>query len=236
MGTVDIRSQWYPYVKVYEGFYDLSQTIDIPRKVMEYILDMPDREYTPIDTNANSRVRLWKYLYYDGARPLDNPLPTPQEKMQVLFNDESPESPPNPEKGYRLFPQYYVKPAQTEAQTRLYVYMGPTYPDSDITVQLSVAFDIWSHYTEEANTKDDVYSRVFGIEQAIIEAFHGIEMAGVGTFYFDRKRNPECRSTPFTDRDSNVGRHLVLGLEIKSETLNGPIPFNGVPFGNGFLR
>ena len=39
---VSPNSPYYPYNKVYEGFFNLSSTLDIPRKVMDYILDMPD--------------------------------------------------------------------------------------------------------------------------------------------------------------------------------------------------
>lgn len=212
---------FYPYQKVYGGFYDLSSTVDIPSKIMDYICDMPDGNgYAPVDDNMRARVRLWKYLYHDGAQPLSKALPTSEEKKSVLFNPEEPENAPTG-KGYRLFPQRWVKQSQTAAQTRIYVYMGRTIAENDINIQLSVAFDIWSHYTEEANTKEtDAYSRVFAIEQCIIEAFHGVNMAGVGSFYFDRTQHADCGSTPIVDDNSNVGRHLVLGLQVSSETRN----------------
>lgn len=231
---VSANSQWYPYIKVYEGFYDLSQTVDIPRKIMDYLLDMPDGYYTPQDDNAKARTRLWKYLYYDESHPENQPLPTPQQKMSVLFDPDEPTKPPT-NKGYRLIPQLFIKPSQTDAQTRIYVYMGRTIATDDFEVQLSVVFDIWTHYTNESNTKTaEAYSRVFAIEQAIIEAFHGVHMAGVGSFYFNRAKHSDCGSTTMTDRDSNVGRRLVLGLSVKSETPSGNIADNADPVGGGF--
>lgn len=231
---VSANSQWYPYIKVYEGFYDLSQTVDIPRKIMDYLLDMPDGYYTPQDDNAKARTRLWKYLYYDESHPENQPLPTPQQKMSVLFDPDEPTKPPT-DKGYRLIPQLFIKPSQTDAQTRIYVYMGRTIATDDFEVQLSVVFDIWTHYTNESNTKTaEAYSRVFAIEQAIIEAFHGVHMAGVGSFYFNRAKHSDCGSTTMTDRDSNVGRRLVLGLSVKSETPSGNIADNADPVGGGF--
>lgn len=231
---VSANSQWYPYIKVYEGFYDLSQTVDIPRKIMDYLLDMPDGYYTPQDDKAKARTRLWKYLYYDESHPENQPLPTPQQKMSVLFDPDEPTKPPT-DKGYRLIPQLFIKPSQTDAQTRIYVYMGRTIATDDFEVQLSVVFDIWTHYTNESNTKAaEAYSRVFAIEQAIIEAFHGVHMAGVGSFYFNRAKHSDCGSTTMTDRDSNVGRRLVLGLSVKSETPNGNIADNADPIGGGF--
>ena len=226
------NSQWYPYNKVQEGFFDLSDADEIPRKIMDYLLDMPDGVYTPKDDNKYPRSRMWKYLYYDGARPTDNPLPTPAQKKSVLFNPEAAEKPPT-EKGYRLIPQIYIKPAQENAQTRIYCYMGRMIAESDFKVQLSVVFDIWTHYIQESNTKlNEAYSRVGAISQAIMQAFHGVNMAGVGTFYYNRSKHPDCGEDLLSDKDSNVGRRLVLGLEIESITPNGNAENNEVAIGD----
>lgn len=230
---VSPNSPYYPYNKVYEGFFNLSSTLDIPRKVMDYILDMPDGYYTPKDDNNLPRCMLWKLLYYDEEHPETKSLPTPQQKKSVLFDPDMPTKPPT-DKGYRLFPQIYVKQAQTEAQTRIYCYMGRTIATDDFSVQLSVVFDIWTNYRQEANTKAaELYSRVYAIEQSILSALHGVHMDGVGSFYFNRAKHGDCGSTPMTDRDGNIGRSLVMGLEVKSETPNGNIEDNEVPIGNG---
>ena len=227
------NSQWYPYTKVQEGFFDLSDTDEIPRKIMDYLLDMPDGVYTPKDNNKYARTRMWKYLYYDGARPTDNPLPTPKQKKSVLFEPDMAEKPPT-DKGYRLIPQLYIKPAQENAQTRIYCYMGRMIAESDFRVQLSVVFDIWTHYIQESNTKlNEAYSRVGAISQAIMQAFHGVNMIGVGTFYFNRSKHPDCGENLLSDKDSNVGRQLILGIEIDSTTLNGNEENNEVAIGNG---
>lgn len=231
----DTRSKWYPYHKIYEGYFDLKHTVEIPRKIMDYILDMPNGTYTPPDDNDYPRARLWKYLYYDGAHPLDQPLPTPAQKMSVLFNPDDPTRPPDPAKGFRLIPQLFIKPAQTDAQTRIYVYLGNTLADNDFTVQMSVVFDIWTHYTEEANTHSEAYSRAIAISQALLETFHGVNIDGVGSFYFNRTKHSACGERVFDDGDSNVGRRLVMGLEIKSVTRNDGEPFNGKRIGNGYF-
>lgn len=229
-----IESQWYPYDKIYGGFYDLSDTDEIPRRVMDYLLDMPDGTYEPKDDNKRARVRLWKYLYYDGARPIDKPLPTPKQKKQVLFNPDKPNDPEDKEKGYRLIPQPFAPGVEQVAQTRIYVYMGRTIASDDLHVQLAVTFDIWTHNTQEANTKlNESYSRLFAMEQAIIEAFHGIDMGGVGTFYFNRQKHPDCGTLLLGDGKSNFGRRVTLGLEVKSNTQNEPIENNGPRLGNG---
>ena len=125
------NSKWYPYVKVQEGFSDHADLDPIPRQILNYLLDMPDGNgYTPIDDNDYPRCRFWKYLYYDGAKPLNNPLPTPAQKKAVLFDPDNAEKPPT-EKGYRLIPQVYIKPAQNNAQTRVYFYLGRGIAESD---------------------------------------------------------------------------------------------------------
>ena len=212
-------SQWYPYTKVQESYYDLADTVSLPRKICDYLIDAPiiDRvngSYFPPNDNKFARCRLWKYLYYDGATPLNEPLPTIEQKMSVLFNPSSPENPPT-SKGYRLIPQIYVKPSQVEAQSRIHIYMGRTVPSQDeFKIAVSVVFYIWTHYTYELNTKSDEYSRAFAIEQALIEAFHGVNMEGIGTFFFSRIKHPDCGSRAIFDGETNVGRELTMALEI----------------------
>lgn len=228
------NSQWYPYYKVQEGFYDLSDGDELLRKIMDYILDMPDGNgYEPKDDNSFPRCRLWKLLYYDGARPIDNPLPTPKEKKAVLFNPDMAEKPPT-EKGYRLIPQMYIKPAQENAQTRIYCFLGRPIAEDDFTMQLSVVFDIWTHYIQESNTKlNEAYSRTWSMLQCLIQAFHGVNMTGVGTFYFNRSKHPDCGAEVLSDKDSNVGYRLTMGITVKSTTPNGNEENNEVPIGDG---
>ena len=229
----DFENKWYPYNKVQEGFYDASDSDELLRKIMNYILDMPDGSgYTPKDDNAYPRCRLWKLLYYDGARPTENPLPTPQEKKAVLFDPDHSEKPT--EKGYRLFPQIYSKPAQENAQTRIYCYLGRPIAENDFAMQLSIVFDIWTNYTQESNTKlNEAYSRTWSMVQCLIQAFHGVNMAGVGTFYFNRSKHPDCGAVPLTDKEDNVGYSLTMGLELMSTTLNGHEEHNEVPISGG---
>lgn len=229
----DINSKYYPYYKVQEGFSDHTELSEIPRKIMDYLLDMPFGEYQPKDDNKYPRCQFWKYLYYDGIRPLDNPLPTPKQKKDVLFNPEKPENPPT-DKGYRIIPQKFIKPAQTDAQTRVYVYLGRSIAESDFKTQISVIFDIWTHYTMESNTKaNESYSRTLAISDAIFHAFHGVNIAGVGTFYFNRSKHPDCGEDYRFDKDSNLERILVMGLELDSTTLNGNDEDNMIYIGNG---
>ena len=227
----DVDSKWYPYIKVQEGFADHAELDPLLRKIMDYLLDMPDkRGYAPKDDNSYPRCRFWKYLYYDGANPLENPLPTPSQKKQVLFDPNNAEDEATGH-GYRLIPQVYIKPAQAKAETRVYVYLGRGIAESDFTTQFSLVFDIWTHYTQESNTKSEAYSRSLAISDALYHAFHGVNMAGVGTFYFNRSKHPDCGEDYTDDRDSNILRRLVLGLELDSMTINGNEENNDIPCG-----
>ena len=226
-------TQWYPYLCVQDSYFKLEGAEKIPRKICDYLIDAPKGEYMPPDDNAYSRCRLWKYLYYDGAKPLGEPLPTIHQKMSVVFDADSPEKPPT-DKGYRLIPQVYIKPAQTDAQTRIYVYMGRTVPSNDeFKICIGVNFFIWTHYTYESNTKSDEYSRCFAIEQAIIEALHGVSMDGIGTFFMAKSKHPDCGSKAIFDGDTNVGRQLTIALEIATTANKIHTEFENMPlFGN----
>ena len=211
---VDIRNPFWPYVKAQESYFDLSGSVDLPRKITDYLIDAPQGEYSPPDDNAYPRCRLWKYLYYDGARPLDNPLPTIEQKMSVVFNPDMPQNPPT-DKGYRLIPQIFTRQSQESAQTRLYVYMGRTVPmNEEMRIALAVTFRIWTHYTYELNTRSDEYSRAFAIEQALIEALHGVNMDGIGTFFFSKMVHPDCGSGVMYDGETNVGREVTVALQV----------------------
>jgi hypothetical protein len=45
-----------------------------------------------------------------------------------------------------------------------------------------------------------------------MEAFNGVNMDGVGTFYFDRRQHSECGIEPIADKSQNVGYRLMMGL------------------------
>ena len=228
--NVDIASNFYPYINTQPSYIDLSEAVSVPRKICDYLIDAPKGAYTPPDNNDYSRCRLWKYLYYDTAKPLNEPLPTISQKMDVVFNPDAPDTPPT-ERGYRLIPQIWTKQSQTAAQTQIYVYMGRTIPSNDeLKIVLGVNFFIWTHYQYEANTRTDAYSRAFAIEQAIIESLHGVNMTGIGTFSLSKAKHPDCGSRTVFDGDTNVGRELVMALEFATTAPSGSDETENMPF------
>ena len=225
----DITSPYYPYYKVHDAYFGFDQFAYFPKKICDYLINAPQGLYTPPDDNTYPRCRLWKYLYYDGAHPLDNPLPTIQQKMDVLFNPEHPTEPPT-DKGYRLFPQQYIKQSQTDAQTRIYCYMGRTVANAqNNTFAASVIFDVFTYYGYELNTKTDVYSRSGAIVADLIEALHGVCMDGIGTFQMAKQLHPDSGTRAIFDGDTNVGHELIIGLEMSTTANRDTAAFNNLP-------
>lgn len=205
-----LDSPYYPYSKTedYAGYKGIEA---IPRKIITYLCDMPLGNYTPPDNNAYPRCRLMKYLCNDGPDPLSGKLPTPQEKIALIYKADCPMGKSG--KGYRLFPLSYTPQSQTDAATSIRCYMGRTVATNVFTSQLSIVFEILTSYAYDTNLTTEVYSRSYAMEQAILESLCGVNMAGVGTFYFDRRQHPDCGSYPIDDGTGmNVGRRLTLGL------------------------
>lgn len=227
---INTNSPYFPYCRVHSAFCDLKDTVYLPRLICDYLIDAPQNGYTPQDNNEFPRCRFWKYLYYDGEKPLENALPTIQEKMGVVFNPDKASSPPTA-KGYRLIPQMFISQSQEEAQTRVYVYLGRTVPNNDPSkINISVIFRIFTHYSYETNTHTDEYSRAFAVEQALLEAFNGLNMAGIGTFYFSKSVHPDCGSHAMFDGSTNIGRELTIALEYATTAANTQDDIINQPF------
>jgi hypothetical protein len=83
MAEYSTASKFYPYGKVQHSFYDLKQLPLLPKQICDYLIDAPGKGYTPPDDNSYPRCRFWKDLYFDGADPLTQKLPSITEKMSV---------------------------------------------------------------------------------------------------------------------------------------------------------
>lgn len=212
------NSPTYPYERVLPGANTYAGIENIPRKIVEYLLDLPDKAgYMPADDNSRPRVRIAKYLWWDEAQPLSRPLPSPGEKLSMLFDPDTPvlntdEQRSAHPKGYRIFPQEFMGQSQTEAQTALKIYMGRTRPLTANRAELGVFFEIISNVNLEINTRSAAYSRCYAIEQAILEALHGVNMAGVGGFNFTSAAHSDNGSRPMSDDGTNVGRLLHMSI------------------------
>lgn len=207
---------WYEPYKRLVGYVTLPNADELLRKVLYYLIDMPTPTHQPFTDNRCPRTRISKYLYNDGQRPLDQPIPTVQQKLSLFFDPEKPADAPS-DKGYRIFPQIAITEAQENAQTRLYAFMGFVDATNDFTSDISLCFRILCNTSYDTNTKDSALSRSWGITQAIVEALSGVNIEGVGTFYFNRRKNAECAIRYITDDQHNVGYQLVMGLTIMGD-------------------
>lgn len=207
---------WYEPYKRINAYNTLPDADEILRKVLYYLIDMPAAGHTPFTDNRCPRVRIAKYLYHDTSRPLDQAVPTPQQKLSLIFDPSNPAEPPT-SKGFRILPQIASTEAQEDAQTRLYAFMGFVDPKNPYTANISVVFRILCNTSYDTNTKDAALSRSWGIAQAIVEALSGVNIDGVGTFYFDRQQHSECSIRYITDDQHNVGYQVVIGLSVMGD-------------------
>lgn len=189
---VPFASPYYPYKKVIAS-NTLKGAELIPYKILYYLLDLPDSNgYSPPDNNEYPRCRLAKYLWNDGPRPLDGPLPTPQEKLSMLFDPTNPdlstdEELQNHPKGYRIFGQRNVAQSLIQAKTMLKIYVSRVFDDSDFRTIIQCNAEIWTDPNLETNTRTNQLERTFNIEQCLRESLAGVDVAAVGTIRFSRQ-------------------------------------------------
>lgn len=215
---VGFDSPFYPYEKTGSGFLSFAGAEFIPRKIVEYLMDMPDAYgYQPVDDNKRPRVRLMKYLWHDGAKPLEQALPTPAEKRSMLYDGSNPAVNTDDEKkkhprGYRIFPQAFWLPAEFDARTQLKVYIGQILPYDDYTAEIGVSFELVVNYMQDGNLRTDALSRLYAMETALLGALNGVTITGIGCMCFNRRNHMANGSHSFHDDGTNVGRQIGMSL------------------------
>lgn len=176
------ESPYYPYRKVI-GSASMKGAEGLPAQLVRYLMDMPERGYTPPEDNKFPRARLKKLLYWDGPRPLEQPLPSPEQMKSISFDPLSPGTAPDAERGYRIFPQELVRQSQTGAQSIIRVYLGTTQRiqmRNTFVYRLTVIYTVMVNYALESNMETLANSRSYAMVQAIQEATEGINFAGIG--------------------------------------------------------
>lgn len=216
--SADFNSPYYPYEKVYPGYLTGEGSELIPDKLIRYLMDLPDAYgYQPADDNGRPRVKLMKYLWYDGEKPLDQPLPTPQQKISLLYNGESPvvntdEEKEKHPKGYRLYPMQFWIPADYRAGSLIKCYMGRNLPYSPVQWEIGVVFEIVVNYQQDNNMKTRAMSRLAAMEQALIHALHGVNITGVGGVNFNRIAHMDDGSRYLHDDGTNIARQVNFSI------------------------
>lgn len=217
--ALDFSSAYYPYDVVPSQNNTLLGAEEIPYKLLTYLLDLPDANgYTPVDDNSRPRVRFIKYLSYNSSNPLLEKIPTPKQKLSLLYDPEHPDINTNEEKkkhpkGYRLFWQHVRKQSILEEQSFVKCYLGRIFDSKPYHTTIGIRFDIWCGTLLETNMKTNVGSRSFAIEQAIRNALAPINMTGVGAISFSRYDHTDNGSTPIYTEGSIVGRSLHCSID-----------------------
>lgn len=202
---------YFPYQKVAD-YTTIPDAETLLKKIVDYLLDFPMKGYTPPSDTSTPRSRLSRLLYYDVSHPLDQPLPTPAQKISMVFDPESPDVPPDKDKGYRVYPMIYPIQAESMGRTSLKIFMGYAKPVSPMRVEQSVMFEVLSNTALEGNQATTSLSRTYQICVEILRSLNGVNMEGVGGFYFDRRQLTDCGLEPIADKSQNVGYRLTMGL------------------------
>ena len=202
---------YFPYQKVAD-YTTIPDAETLLKKIVDYLLDFPMKGYTPPSDTSTPRSRLSRLLYYDVPHPLDQPLPTPAQKISMVFDPESPDVPPDKDKGYRVYPMIYPIQAESMGRTSLKIFMGYAKPVSPMRVEQSVMFEVLSNTALEGTQATTSRSRTYQICVEILRALNGVNMEGVGGFYFDRRQLTDCGLEPIADKSQNVGYRLTMGL------------------------
>lgn len=205
------NNPYFPYSKV-SDFVTMPDAENLLKKVVDYLLDLPMKGYAPPDDTSTPRSRLIRLLYYDTPYPLEQPLPTPEQKISIVFDPESPDVPRDTEKGYRIFPMIYPIQAESAGRTSLKIFLSYAHPRSTMQIDQAICFEVLTNTAYENNSRGSSLSRSYQICLEILRSLNGVNMDGVGGFHFDRRQNTECQLEPIADRNQNVGYRLTMGL------------------------
>lgn len=214
----ELENPFYPYTKVIPGTNTLKGAELIPYKILTYLLDLPDAAgHVPFQSNENPRARLMRYLWNDGARPLDGALPTPEEKLSMLFDPDQPDINTDEErrkhpKGYRLFMQRVIGQSGIAAKTLIKCYPTKLSEQRKFQTVIGFAFEIWTNVNIETNTKSTAYDRTFAMEQCLHEALDGVSISGVGTVSFSRNDHSYNGSEEIWTDSTDIGRMVNFSI------------------------
>lgn len=215
--NVELDNPFYPYKKDIAA-NSLRGAELIPYKMLTYLLDLPDaRGHIPFESIENPRARLIRYLYYDTPNPLAQPLPTPEQKLSLLFDADHPdintdELKQKHPKGYRLFAQRIIGQSGLNADTIIKCYIRNLFETKPFMTIIGVTFEVWCNVNLITNTRTTAYDRCFAIEQCIHEALNGVNMAGIGTVTFNRGENVYNGSEEVYDSSLNAGRIITCSV------------------------
>ena len=177
-------SPYYPFRKTVESD-TLAGMEQMPFIICRYLMDLPDSTgYVPPSDNKYPRARLKKLLYWDGPLPLEQPLPTPEQMMNIFFDQENPDNPPDKDHGYRVYPQNMTQQSMAWSKSLIRCYLsdasGMESRDGGFISRQDIVIDVIVNVGIESNTGMTASSRSYDIVQAIKEATSGVNFGGIG--------------------------------------------------------
>ena len=217
--SLNFANPYYPYSQVPSSGNALKGAEYIPQMLLNYMLDLPDaNHYVPSDDNSRPRVRFIKYVLDDSNDPLSTPLPTPEQKLSLIFDPEHPELGTEEEKaahpfGYRLMWQHVRKQSILDEQTLVKCYVGRVFDPRPYHTTIGIRWDIWVGSGFETNINTGVESRSFAIEQAIRESFTRVNITGIGPVSFSRSDHADNGSTILWTDGAILGRTLHMSID-----------------------
>lgn len=226
---VDFSSPYYPYERVNPAANTLRGAENIPNQIIRYLLDLPDANgYEPVDDNSRPRVRLIKYIYYDEPNPLSKPLPTPEQKLSLLYDGMNPdintdEDKANHPQSYRIFGQQYELQSPIEAKTMLRCFMAREIARSDNKTILGLNFETIVWYSLDSNVKTEVYSRMYAIHQCLVEALNGVNIAGIGTVSYSKMTHGDAGYSLYHTEGSALYSDTFFGIDWQETTTEDEI-------------
>lgn len=202
-------SPYYPFWKT-EELATMAGAEDIPYIITRYLMDLPDSTgYVPPSDNKFPRARLKRLLYWDGPRPLDQPMPTTEQVLGILYNPEMPDRPPDADRGYRVFPQNMVQQSMAKSKSLVRVYMSDSQTLTSkgaALIRQDVLFDVIVNAGIEGNMGTTNASRAFAILQALIESVSGVNFGGAGPLIVRR-------ITKIDDERTNLGYKMYTYID-----------------------
>lgn len=205
----DHDSPYYPFRKVVEAD-TMAGCEDIPYIISRYLMDLPDSTgYVPPSDNRYPRARLKKLLYWDGPRPLDQPLPTTEQTLSILYDPQNPDRPPDAERGYRIFPQNMVQQSMAKSKSLVRVYLSDSQTLTSRGAEINrqdVLFDVIVNAGIEGNMGTTNASRAAAILQALKESVSGVSFGGVGPIIVRR-------TTKIDDERTNLGYKMYCYID-----------------------
>lgn len=209
------ESPYYPYRKVISG-NTMAGAEDLPYILTKYLMDLPLPGYMPPSDNKYPRARLKKMLFWDGALPLEQPLPTVQQMKSIQFDPTHPANEPDQERGYRIFSQELVRQAQEAPQSIIRVYLGnmSRVMEKNVFVfRQQIITTVMVNYALEGNMGTTAASRSYAMMQAILEATEGVNFGGIGGLVTQQV-------TKFDDERTNTGYKIYQTIDWNGDAPN----------------